>query len=335
MSNPITLSLDLETLLKPPFDNSSAIKDVINKTREKLKDAISKLYPGELVIVFNRDMIYSKLIQKICDINQVPTVQDQNRVLGPNMCVPFGSILNGRILPNTVTKSLHSEKIFYPDIKGFTIGAFPNYLSLEHQAKTLSSFNRPIILVDDLLHKGYRLNVIEPILRNCNIEIKKLVVGILTGRGKELGAIKNIELDSAYFVPNLKLWFNENLQYPFIGGDAVFREEYNQDYLIPSINLILPYVFPSFIKNSSIKAIYNLSEISLTNAIELFKAIEKLYQRINGRNLVIRNLGHVVIAPRKPDTLNSSEIIRNCKPSDYLMQNLEQLKRVENVLTRI
>lgn len=335
MSNPITLSLDLETLLKPPFDNSSAINTEIDRTREKLKDAISKLYPGELVIVFNRDMIYSKLIQKICDINQVPTVQDQNRVLGPNMCVPFGSILNGRILPNTITKSLHSEKIFYPNIKGFTIGAFPNYLSLEDQAKTLASFNRPIILVDDLLHKGYRLNVIEPILKNNNIEIKKLVVGILTGRGKELGAIKNLELDSAYFVPNLKLWFNENLQYPFIGGDAVLREEYNQDYLIPSINLILPYVFPAFIKNTSIKAIYNLSEVCLTNAIDLFKAIEKVYQRINGRNLVIRNLGHVVISPRRPDTLNSTEIIRNCKPSDYLMQNLEQLKRVENALNRI
>ena len=42
MSNPITLSLDLETLLKPPFDNSSAINTEIDRTREKLKDAISR-----------------------------------------------------------------------------------------------------------------------------------------------------------------------------------------------------------------------------------------------------------------------------------------------------
>ena len=129
MRNPLTLSLDLETLLKPPLDINSDVKKVIGKTREKLKKAISNLYPGELVIVFNRDMVYSKLIQKICDINKVPTVEGEKRILGPNMCVPFGSILNGRILPNTVTKSLHSEKVFNPDIKGFTIASFPNYLS--------------------------------------------------------------------------------------------------------------------------------------------------------------------------------------------------------------
>ncbi len=89
------------------------------------------------------------------------------------MCVPFGTILNGTILPNTVTKTMHTEKIFNSSITNFTIQAFPNYLSLENQAKVLSSFNRPIILVDDLLHKGYRINVIEPILKNAGIKIKK------------------------------------------------------------------------------------------------------------------------------------------------------------------
>ncbi len=50
-------------------------------------------------------------------------------------------------------------------ITDFTIAAYPNYLSLENQAKVFKSFNRPMILVDDLLHKGYRLNVIEPIIK--------------------------------------------------------------------------------------------------------------------------------------------------------------------------
>ncbi len=182
------------------------------------------------------------------------------------MCVPFGTILNGTILPNTVTKTMHTEKIFNSSITNFTIQAFPNYLSLENQAKVLSSFNRPIILVDDLLHKGYRINVIEPILKNAGIKIKKIIVGILTGKGKEIGNIKNIQVDSAYFVPNLKLWFNESGQYPFIGGDMVFRKNEEDDYLIPSINLILPYASPSFIKNTSPKAIYNLSKTCLENS---------------------------------------------------------------------
>lgn len=150
-----------------------------------------------------------------------------------------------------------------------------------------------------------------------------------------MAAIKNLDLDSAYFVPNLKLWFNENLQYPFIGGDAVLKEEFGQDYLIPSINLILPYVFPAFIKDTSLKAIYNFSEVCIKNAIDIFRVIEKIYQQINGRNLVIRNLGHVIVSPRRPDTLNSPEIIRNFKPSDYLIENIEQLNRVEKMLNRI
>lgn len=332
MSKPITLSQDIETLLKPPFDINRSIESIIGKTRYRLKKAISNLYPGELVLVYNRDMIYSKLIQIICDINEVPIKQGIRTALGPYMCVPFGSILNGRILPNTVTKSMHTEKIFDTKIKSFTIGAFPNYLSLDNQAKMLSSFNRPIILVDDLLHKGYRLNVIEPILRNNNIEIKKLVVSILTGRGKELGKARNIDVNSAYFVPNLKLWFNESAQYPFIGGDAVLREEYNQDYLIPSINLILPYVSPAFIKGAAIKSIYELSETCLINTIEIFEEIQKVYQEINGKSLTIRNLGKIFSFPRKPDTCISTDSMRNIKPTDYLKKDLENLKRIENIV---
>ncbi|NLX60992.1 MAG: cytidyltransferase [Tissierellia bacterium] len=334
MSKPITLSQDFETLLKPPFDHNKNILSIIDKTRNRLKRAIANLYPGELVLVFNRDMIYSKLIQIICDINRVPIVQEKKRILGPNMCVPFGAILNGRILPNTVTKSMHTEKIFSPNIRDFTIGASPNYLSLDDQAKMLASFNRPIILVDDLLHKGYRLNVIEPILRNNDIKIKKLVVGILTGRGKEIGHAKNIDVDTAYFIPNLKLWFNESAQYPFIGGDAVLREDYNQDYIIPSINLILPYVFPNFIKNTSAKNIYEFSEICLINTIEIFKEIQKSYQEIHGKSLIIRNLGQIFISPRRPDSSIYADSIRNLKPTDYLEKDLENLKRIENLVLR-
>ncbi len=82
-----------------------------------------------------------------------------------------------------------------------------------------------MILVDDLLHKGYRLNVIEPIIKRENININKVIVGILTGRGKEIGDIKNLNVDSAYFVPNLKLWFNESDQYPLWEGGIWFIEK--------------------------------------------------------------------------------------------------------------
>lgn len=190
-----------------------------------------------------------------------------------------------------------------------------------------------MILVDDLLHKGYRLNVIEPIIKRENININKVIVGILTGRGKEIGDIKNLNVDSAYFVPNLKLWFNESDQYPFMGGDMVYREGEDIDNLIPSINLILPYASPSFIKNTTGgETIYNLSETCLINTIEIFKIIEKVYQEINEKSLIIRNLGEVLTSPRRPDTYKSIEYYENQKPSNCLESDLEHLIRIENII---
>lgn len=333
MSNPCTLNLDLGNMLKPPYNQNKEILLTIRKTRNKLKNALSALYPGELLITYNKDMMYSKLIQKICDANNVSIDQSEGRELGDNMCVPFGSILNSSIIPNTVTKTMHTEKIFLSNIKDFTVSSYPFYLSLKEQTKVLKSFDRPVILVDDLLHKGYRINVVEPILKEEGINIKKIIVGILSGRGKEMGTTKNVDLDSAYFVPNLKLWFNESSQYPYFGGDMAGKDPLRSNS-IPSINMILPYVSPSFIKNTESKAIYELSETCLQNTLDIFVSIEKLYQEINEKSLTMENLGEVLIAPRHPDTNKANFLDDNLKPSDALRNDLEYLKRLENIIIR-
>ncbi len=333
MNNPMTLNLDLENMLKPPYSTDTKILETIRNTRNKLKEALSALYPGELLLTYNRDMTYSKLIQKICDANEVSIIPSPIKEFGPNMCVPFGSILNSSIIPNTVTKTMHTEKIFEPDIVNFTVGSSPYYLSLEEQAKVLKSFNKPVILVDDLLSKGYRINVIEPILRNAGVEIRKIIVGILSGKGKEIGEIKGIELDYAYFIPNLKLWFNESSQYPYIGGDMV-GDSILESFSIPSINMILPYVSPRFIKNTKNDAIYNLSEICLENSLSIFKAIEEVYQSVNEMNLSIKGLGEVLVSPRHPDINKNMDLNKNIKPSTYIEMDLQYLRRLENIIRR-
>ena len=333
MNRPSTLNLDLISMLKSPYNNDPKILRSIRKTRNKLKREISNLYPGELLITYNKDMIYSKLIQSICDTNEVSIYQGQSGALGPNMCVPFGSILNSSIIPNTVTKTMHTEKIFHPDIKDFTIKSFPFYLSLQEQARVLKSFNRPVILVDDLLHKGYRINVIEPILHRAGIEIKKIIVGILSGRGEEIGISKGISLDSAYYVPNLKIWFNESSQYPFIGGDMVANKNLKTNS-IPSVNMILPYVSPSFIKGTANKSIYALSNACLENSIEIFKTIEEVYQIKNEKSLNLKNLGEIFRYPRHPDTNKMITLNNNSKPSSAIINDLQYLKRLENIIIR-
>lgn len=334
INNPCTLNLDIENILKEPFKSNKRIKNAINKTRKNLKKALCNLFPGELLLSFNKDIVYSKLVQKICDTNNVPVFQEENKILGPYMCVPFGSILNGCIIPNTVTKTMHTEKIFQPNIKEFTIGHYPYYLSLSEQIKMLHSFNRPLILVDDLLHKGYRLNVIEPLIEQANIDIEKIIVGILSGRGKEIMDINNIDVDCAYFIPNLKLWFNESSQYPFLGGDMVKRNMKLESNLLPSINFILPYVSPSFIKNTTNEAIYNLSEISLSNSLKILESIEEEYQTINEKALSLKNLGEILESPRYPDRGKDIKYDMTLKPSLYVKNDLENLKRLENIVKR-
>ncbi|SET50405.1 cytidyltransferase-like domain-containing protein [Natronincola peptidivorans] len=329
MTNPCSLYLDIQTIIKEPFRSNENVQSVIASSRKKLQVALTKLYPGNLVISFDRDIVEETLVKKICRENGVPPVPLSPRILGPAMCVPFGNILNRAIVPNTVTKTLHTEKMFDPDMQRFTIGPFPYYLDLTKQIRVIHSFNKPVILVDDLLNKGYRIKAIDPILNSENIHVKKIIVGMLSGRGKELMEIQNREVDSAYFIPKLRLWFNEALFYPFIGGDTLWRGVYPKKNLIPSINLILPYTSPTFIKGVTAESLYNLSLVCIENALDILRILEMEYQKINERKLTLSLLGEVFLYPRSPDQGENLSYDFNVNPSIHLEKDLEMLQRLE------
>ncbi|MEL7563664.1 MAG: cytidyltransferase [Dehalobacterium sp.] len=329
MNAPCSLMLNIEAIMKEPLRSNANIKAAINRTRKRLQAAIAGLYPGNLVLTLDMKMIHEVLIKKICAENGVPTVPTFPRKLGPAMCVPFGNILNRYMVPNIVTKALHTEKHYMPDIKSFTIKSFPHYLSLENQMKMLRSFNRPVVLVDDLLHKGYRIKAIDPLLNNAKIEVEKIFVGVLSGRGKELMDIQNRKVDGAYFIPRLKAWFNEDILYPFVGGDTLWRGVYPERNLLPSVNLILPYASPHFLKDSSNRAIYDLSQACIENSIDILSALEEEYLSIHGRILTLARLGEVFIAPRCPDQGQDMNYDLRQSPSYYLQNDLERLIRLE------
>ncbi|MFZ5968479.1 MAG: cytidyltransferase [Bacillota bacterium] len=329
MNKPCTLYLDIRSIIKEPYSNLSTVKEVILGSRKKLQKALTALYPGQLILAFDRSMLYETLIKKICEENDVST-DVTAKELGPAICVPFGHILHKSIVPNTVTKSLHTEKYFYPDVNSYQIGPFPYYLDLDIQLKIIQAFNRPVILVDDLLSKGYRINALDPLLRKQNIDVQKIIVGILSNRGKELMEIQGRNVDAAYHIPKLRAWFNESAMYPFIGGDALWRGTYPQRNLLPSVNLILPYTFPSFLKGTSKEAIYQLSMVSIQNAVDIMTTLEEEYQNIHERALTLSSLGNVLMIPRCPDHGNDMEYNLNVSPSHYLMNDIELLKRIEH-----
>lgn len=331
MSTPCTLNLDIKSLIKEPFRSDPLVVKAIDVTRKRIQEAIVKLYPGHLVLSFDRTMIYENLIKKICDENQMPTVPLVPKQVGANMCVPFGDIIKRWILPNTVTKAIHIEKYFYPELDHYKIEAYPYYLDIENQMEMLKSFNRPILMVDDILDKGYRIKVIEPALRKHGIPIQKVFVGILSGHGKALMASKNIEVDSAYFIPRLRVWFNEGKLYPFFGGDAVWRGYTPERNMIPSVNLILPYASPTYIKGTRKAALFEVSKVAIENAIDILKAIEESYQVSNDRMLTVARLGEVMAYPRYPDKGRHVNYDMNQKASEYLMLDLEALNRLRKI----
>ncbi|SCZ77653.1 nucleotidyl transferase family protein [Acidaminobacter hydrogenoformans] len=332
MSSPCTLNLDIKSLIKDPYKNSEKVTAAILKARKRLQRAMASLYPGHLVLSFDRSMIYESLIKKICDENQVPTTPVVPRQLGDYMCVPFGDILKRWIMPNTVTKAIHVEKYFNSSLEAYRIEAYPYYLDLDNQTNMLKSFNRPVMMVDDILDKGYRIKEIEPVMRRHNVKIRKIFVGVLSGRGKALMESKNIDVETAYFIPRIRVWFNEGKMYPFIGGDAVWKADAPERNMIPSVNLILPYASPSFIKGASIASIYYLSEIAIENSKEILMAIEEEYQRENDRLLTFSRLGEVFVYPRFPDKGDDIRYDVNRKVSEYLDLDLETLRKLKKML---
>jgi nicotinic acid mononucleotide adenylyltransferase len=334
MSSPSTLSLDLQNFIKEPYKSSPLVISAVNNCRKRLKCAISALYPGNLTLSFDIDIVNEALIKKICSENGVSDIQEVPRRLGPYMCVPFGNTLNRSIVPNTITKALHTEKLFEPDMKSFSIGPFPYYLDLEYQIKMIGSFNRPLILIDDILNKGYRLKALSPILNRGNIQVQDVIVGILSGRGKEIMDIKGKKVDCAYFIPKLKVWFNESAMYPFIGGDTLWRDVYPERNLVPSINLILPYTSPTFLKDASNTSLYDLSRVCIENSAEIISAIETEYQKVHERKLTLASFGEVFVSPRCPDRGKYISYDFNISPLSYLKNDLEQLRRLKNSILK-
>ncbi len=332
MSRPMTLSLDLTNILKPPFSHLPKINTVLKETRRSILMAIGNLYPGKLLLSFEPLMLQQAMISLICQENQVPYLEGHKKTLGEAMCVPYGDVLAQSIVPNTVTKTLHTEKYFNPHMKSFTIKEVPFYLSLPNQIKTLASFNRPLILVDAILHKGYRINAIDPLLKENQIHVQKIITGIVSAKGMDLMKEKNYDVRGVYYIPRLKAWFNEKDLYPFMGGDGLWRGHFPKRNLINSITLTLPYTTPNFIMDSGREKVYQLSLVALENSLKLFMVIEEEFHKLYERKLTLTSLGQVFTMPRVPDSGENMIYDLNQSPSSYLRSDIEKLKRLEKLI---
>ena len=330
MNSPVVFLQNVETAIKAPFSNDLSVLETIRKGRRRLKLALVAMYPGKLILSISAQLVHHRLVQKITALNGVPMTPTKPRVLGECMCVPFGKLLRGHAVPNTVTKTIHTDKVFTPDIRSHSIEAFPYYAPLEDQVRTIKSFQRPVILVDDQLHSGRRIRVLDPLARKEGVEIKEVLVGILSGQGKDLMEQWNRPVDYVYFVPNLRAWYVESTLYPFIGGDTVRHEALPESGLRPSVNLILPYTYPAYLKKCGPGPSYHFSRTCLENTLEIMVALESSYRRSFARNLTLSRLSEVIVLPLCPDK-GSLQYVPNQPVSAYLENDLAALRRLENL----
>ena len=332
MRSPAVLLQNIPTTLKEPFSSDLHVLTAIRKAHHQLQRAICGLYPGTLVLSLNAEVIYHRLVGKLTELNGVPAEPSSPRVLGPKMCVPFGKILRGSAVPNTVTKTVHTDKVFAPDLKSFTIEAFPGYAPLESQIRTIRSFRRPVMLVDDLLHSGNRIQALDPLFRREGVDVDRCVVGLLSGRGRDLMAARGRKVDSVYYIPNMRAWFVESTMYPFIGGDTVGGARASVPGLTPAVNLILPYAFPKFYKECGREAVFAFSQTCLTNSRDILLALESAYRERYARNLTLSRLSEAVILPLSPDKGNCLLYDASLPASMCLENDLKMLLRMRELL---
>jgi len=331
---PLVLIRNIETAIKSPFSSSPNVLQAAHEAHWNLQRAMAGLKPGNLVLSLDSNLMHQRLIERITSLNGVPVQPTQPQKLGPMMCVPFGKVLRGRRIPNTVTKTLHTDKVFEPDLSRFDIEAYPNYSSLENQIRTIRSFRRSVIMVDDLLHSSHRMKALTPLFKAQDIEIEMVLAGILSGRGKDMMDTLGHKTEGIYYVPNLDSWCVESTLYPFIGGDTVRRKKPVSNNLLPSVNFILPYASIGIHNHFPREAVFRYSLACLENARNIMKALESEYLEKFGRNLTLNRLSEVVILPVVPDKGGNMQYDYNLTASVHIENDIELLLRTANMFIR-
>ncbi|MDO4478517.1 MAG: HD domain-containing protein [Lachnospiraceae bacterium] len=332
LRKPLLLFANAAAYLKAPFSEDPEVRRTLRKCHEALQRTMADLYPGFLVFSPEADVMNGHLIRRILEENGHAEISGRNTP-GPNMCVPFGRLMNGLRIPRCVTKDLNVEKFYDAALEHFEIREFPYFSDIRSQMRAIRSFRRPVILIDDLFDRGHRFANIKPYIDEENVPLKKMLVGVLTHRGRETALPFGLDVEGIYNLKDIRAWFVEADLYPFIGGDSIETADASgkEGPVLASINPILPYRMPRFLKQTMMERFYVFSDQCLENAEEILKVLEKVYQEQNDRCLTVKRLGKVITEPRCPEGWYHDEESRGLKPSDCVALEKKRLRRMKSI----
>ena len=343
LSSPLAVFFDAFSFIKEPYCDAPEVQKVLQRCRQRLQTVLPQLYPGRLVLNLETEVLNYKLSRLVMDNNPVTVKDDlegdyipeellETHLSHEKMCVPFGKILKGVRLPDTVTKELYTEKLYNSRLEGFEIKEFPNYPSLITQIRSIKSFQKPVILVDDIYHKGFRVSKIHELLDEEKVDVSDIIVGVISGKGSDLARENQRNVKAVYNVPNMRAWILESDIYPFVGGDGIQSRDEEAHYasLLPSVNTILPYQVPSFLEGASREAFFKMSRICLENSRDLYLTLEKIYRETCHRALTLRRLSEVFAEPRYPESGASVSMDGDRLVSDLITAEIDRLERYKH-----
>ncbi len=320
LRKPLIFINNLEDVLKVPFSQHRKIRTRIRKNREAILKILSKINKESAIISLSYKDIVFNIMERISLLNgQNP--QDQF------LCILFGNILGKYIVPGTISKALHAERVVSSEGKliGFTHSK--HYYSIPIQLKTIKAFGKRTILSDILVHSARRILNIQKAAMNVGVKIERVVSGIVSGLAKEIMDANNIASESVFYIPRLHSWYEEHMIYPFAGGDSIIDYMELQEPLNRSMLYILPFCPFEQQHNISVNDRIVFSQYALENAYNLFRDIEEIYLEYKKKNLILENIQEVLENPKIPvynplHTPNNQEML-----SDLLLKDIDTLKR--------
>lgn len=102
--------------------------------------------------------------------------------------------------------------------------------------------------------------------------------------------------------------------------------------VIPSVNLMLPYAYPRFLRDAPEQAVLQLCRTALCNAKDILQVLEARHLAILTSPLTIRRLGDVFIASRPPHRGDALRYDPNALPSQCLREDVAALDRLARPL---
>ena len=307
------LFADTMSCLTDEFAEDKRVAEVCRSNFRRLQRAAAALFPGNLILSINTEIMNYRLIRLISKACSEEGIE--------KICVPFGKILKHVNIPDVKIMPLNTEKCFDETLNNFSFREKNGYPALSTQLRIINSMDEPFVLVDDLYHKGFRMDKIREALSGESMSEEMLIAGAISGTGVKTAEKDGYNVEAVYEIPKLKLWMIESDMLPFFGGDKVGGNKY-------STYPILPYQIPEYFRKASYRSVYNVSKVCLENDIELFKILEEVYREKYNRRLNVARLSEVIDEPGIPETLREMEDIENRRASALLETELIRMKRL-------